>query len=151
MEEAEERVQQIQREIARVVVGQSALIEGLLIALFSGGHALVEGVPGLAKTTAVRTLAEVLGLGFGRIQLLLGRHPSHLNGTIPIPVHQNGQLHQMKHLTIPPELGIRQELEGLNFLGRGSRESQDLLHKLLGALALLQADGSSKTVNSDCI
>ena len=48
-------------EVERVIVGQRELIDGLLIALLCGGHALVEGVPGLAKTTAIRTLAKVLG------------------------------------------------------------------------------------------
>jgi MoxR-like ATPase len=81
VEEAEERVQRIAAEIGRVVVGQRALIEGLLVALLSEGHALVEGVPGLAKTTAVRTLAQVLGLGFGRIQFTPDLLPGDLLGT----------------------------------------------------------------------
>jgi len=79
--EAEERIQRIVDEIGRVVVGQRLLVEGLLVALLSGGHALVEGVPGLAKTTAVRTLAQVLGLGFGRIQFTPDLLPGDLLGT----------------------------------------------------------------------
>jgi len=79
--EAEERIQRIAEEIGRAVVGQRPLIEGLLVALLSGGHALVEGVPGLAKTTAVRTLAQVLGLGFGRIQFTPDLLPGDLLGT----------------------------------------------------------------------
>jgi MoxR-like ATPase len=63
------------------VVGQVALVEGLLVALLSGGHALVEGVPGLAKTTAIRTLAQALGLGFGRIQFTPDLLPGDLLGT----------------------------------------------------------------------
>ena len=81
MAEAEERIQRIAEEIGRVVVGQRPLIEGLLVALLSEGHALVEGVPGLAKTTAVRTLAQVLGLGFGRIQFTPDLLPGDLLGT----------------------------------------------------------------------
>ena len=81
MAEAEERVQRIAAEIGRVVVGQRELVEGLLIALLSKGHALVEGVPGLAKTTAVRTLAQALGLGFGRIQFTPDLLPGDLLGT----------------------------------------------------------------------
>ncbi len=81
MEEAEERIQRIAAEIGRVVVGQRPLIDGLLVALLCGGHALVEGVPGLAKTTAVRTLAQVLGLGFGRIQFTPDLLPGDLLGT----------------------------------------------------------------------
>jgi MoxR-like ATPase len=76
-------------EIGRVVVGQRALVEGLLIALLSGGHALVEGVPGLAKTTAIRTLAEVLGLGFGRIQFTPDLLPGDLLGT-PVYLPERG-------------------------------------------------------------
>jgi MoxR-like ATPase len=64
------------------VVGQRALVEGLLVALLSGGHALVDGVPGLAKTTAVRTLAQALGLGFGRIQFTPDLLPGDLLGTL---------------------------------------------------------------------
>ena len=77
--------QRLAEEMARVVVGQRALIEGLLVALLSGGHALVEGVPGLAKTTAIRTLARILGLGFGRIQFTPDLLPGDLLGT---PVYQ---------------------------------------------------------------
>ncbi len=81
MEAASERLERIRAEIARVVVGQRALVEGLLTALLSRGHALVEGVPGLAKTTTVRTLAQVLGLGFGRIQFTPDLLPGDLLGT----------------------------------------------------------------------
>ena len=81
VEKAEETLQGLTEEIGRVVVGQHGLIEGLLVALLSGGHALVEGVPGLAKTTAVRTLAQVLGQGFGRIQFTPDLLPGDLIGT----------------------------------------------------------------------
>ena len=68
-------------EVGRVVVGQQALLEGLLIGLLAGGHVLVEGVPGLAKTTAVRTLAQALGLGFRRVQFTPDLLPGDLVGT----------------------------------------------------------------------
>ncbi len=77
----QESIQALRGQIGRVVVGQTNLIDGLLIALFAGGHALVEGVPGLAKTTAVRTLAQALGLGFGRIQFTPDLLPADLIGT----------------------------------------------------------------------
>jgi MoxR-like ATPase len=64
-----------------VVVGQTELVDGLLIGLLSRGHVLVEGVPGLAKTTAVRSLAEALGLGFQRIQFTPDLLPADLIGT----------------------------------------------------------------------
>ena len=81
MEDAASALDRIRAEIARVVVGQRALVDGLLVALLARGHALVEGVPGLAKTTAVRTLARVLGLGFGRIQFTPDLLPGDLVGT----------------------------------------------------------------------
>jgi MoxR-like ATPase len=81
VEDAASRLERIRAEIARVVVGQHALVDGLLVALLSRGHALVEGVPGLAKTTAIRTLAQVLGLGFGRIQFTPDLLPGDLLGT----------------------------------------------------------------------
>ncbi len=81
MAAAGETLKRLREEIARVVVGQKQLIDGLLVGLLSGGHVLVEGVPGLAKTTAVRTLAEVLGLGFRRIQFTPDLLPGDLLGT----------------------------------------------------------------------
>jgi MoxR-like ATPase len=68
-------------EVGRAVVGQRGLLEGLLTALLAGGHALVEGVPGLAKTTAVRSLAQALGLGFRRVQFTPDLLPGDLVGT----------------------------------------------------------------------
>ncbi len=68
-------------EVGRVVVGQRELLEGLLTALLAGGHVLVEGVPGLAKTTAVRALAQALGLGFQRVQFTPDLLPGDLIGT----------------------------------------------------------------------
>ena len=81
MAEAEETLKRLRDEVNRVVVGQSALIDGLLVGLLAGGHVLVEGVPGLAKTTAVRTLAQVLGLGFRRIQFTPDLLPGDVVGT----------------------------------------------------------------------
>jgi MoxR-like ATPase len=76
-----ESLARLRAEVARVVVGQQALVDGLLIGLLAGGHVLVEGVPGLAKTTAVRTLAHVLGLGFRRIQFTADLLPGDVVGT----------------------------------------------------------------------
>jgi MoxR-like ATPase len=80
MERAEELLKRLRDEVGRVVVGQAGLVEGLLVGLLSGGHVLVEGVPGLAKTTAVRTLATALGLGFRRIQFTPDLLPGDLTG-----------------------------------------------------------------------
>jgi MoxR-like ATPase len=68
-------------EIKRVIVGQDAMLERLLVALMSGGHVLLEGVPGLAKTLTVKTLAQVLGGSFRRIQFTPDLVPADLVGT----------------------------------------------------------------------
>jgi MoxR-like ATPase len=77
----EDLIKRLLDEVGRVVVGQRALLEGLLVGLLAEGHVLVEGVPGLAKTTAVRTLAHALGLGFRRVQFTPDLLPSDLVGT----------------------------------------------------------------------
>ena len=68
-------------EMKRVIVGQEALLERVFVALLAGGHLLIEGVPGLAKTLTIRTLAEVLGGRFQRIQFTPDLVPSDLVGT----------------------------------------------------------------------
>ncbi len=89
MERAAETLKRLADEIGRVVVGQRELVDGLLIGLVARGHVLVEGVPGLAKTTAVRSLAEALGLGFQRIQFTPDLLPADLLGTqIYVPDRQ---------------------------------------------------------------
>jgi MoxR-like ATPase len=81
MAEPEATLARLVDAVGSRVVGQRPLVEGLLVGLLSGGHVLVEGVPGLAKTTAVRTLAEALGLGFRRIQFTPDLLPGDLVGT----------------------------------------------------------------------
>ena len=68
-------------ELKRVIVGQDAMLERLLVALLAGGHVLLEGVPGLAKTLTVKTLADVLGGAFRRVQFTPDLVPSDLVGT----------------------------------------------------------------------
>ena len=68
-------------EIQKVIIGQDEVIEDLLVALFSKGHCLFVGVPGLAKTLLVSTLAQVLNLGFSRIQFTPDLMPSDITGT----------------------------------------------------------------------
>ena len=74
-------VENIKTEIAKVMVGQEKMIEGLLIGLLTRGHILLEGVPGLAKTTAVNALASSLGLNFKRVQFTPDLLPSDIIGT----------------------------------------------------------------------
>ena len=68
-------------QLARVIVGQQEVIEELLVAMFARGHCLLEGVPGLAKTLMIRTLADALSLGFSRIQFTPDLMPSDITGT----------------------------------------------------------------------
>lgn len=72
----------LRREMARVVVGQDYLVERLLIGLLTGGHLLLEGVPGLAKTLVVSTLAKAVEVSFNRIQFTPDLLPSDLVGTL---------------------------------------------------------------------
>jgi MoxR-like ATPase len=85
---AEERVAQfretyasLMREIGKTIVGHTEIVRGVLICLFSGGHALLEGVPGLGKTLLVKTLAEGLDLHFSRIQFTPDLMPADIIGT----------------------------------------------------------------------
>ena len=71
----------IKTEIGKVIVGQTDVVDQLLIALFCGGHALLVGVPGLAKTLLISTLARVLNLSFNRIQFTPDLMPSDITGT----------------------------------------------------------------------
>jgi MoxR-like ATPase len=71
----------LRAEIGKVIVGHQAIVDGTLIALFGGGHVLLEGVPGLGKTLLVRTLGEVLDLSFNRIQFTPDLMPADILGT----------------------------------------------------------------------
>jgi MoxR-like ATPase len=77
-QEADDRIRQ---EVHKVIVGQEAVVENVLIALFVGGHCLLTGLPGTAKTLLVRTLARTLGLKFNRIQFTPDLMPSDITGT----------------------------------------------------------------------
>jgi MoxR-like ATPase len=74
-------VSRIEEEVARVMVGQSEIVRDVLICLIAGGHALLEGVPGLGKTMLVRTLGEALDLDFSRIQFTPDLMPADITGT----------------------------------------------------------------------
>ncbi len=74
-------IQNIKTEISKVLVGQEKMVEGLLAGLLCRGHILLEGVPGLAKTTAVNALAKTLGLDFKRVQFTPDLLPSDIIGT----------------------------------------------------------------------
>jgi len=82
IKEESQSIDRIMAEMSKVIVGQKELLERMLIALIVQGHLLLEGVPGLAKTLAVKTLARVLNLGFQRIQFTPDLLPADLTGTM---------------------------------------------------------------------
>src|SRR6266436_6050355 len=79
---AVDRLNAVRREIAKVIVGQDDVVEGVLICLLSGGHVLLEGVPGLGKTTLLRTLARTLQLKYSRIQFTPDLMPADIVGSM---------------------------------------------------------------------
>src|ERR1700681_228819 len=85
LKERIERFQDVQRgivrEVRKVIVGQDEVIEQVMISLFVGGHCLITGLPGTAKTLLVRTLSEILGLEVRRIQFTPDLMPSDITGT----------------------------------------------------------------------
>ncbi len=81
VQQLKDAYEQVRRELAAVIVGQDAVIEQLLVALFAGGHCILEGVPGLAKTLMISTLSQALDLSFDRIQFTPDLMPSDITGT----------------------------------------------------------------------
>jgi MoxR-like ATPase len=87
---AAERLNTVRREIAKVIVGQDDVVEGVLICLLAGGHVLLEGVPGLGKTTLLRTLARTLQLKYSRIQFTPDLMPADIVGSMIIESDDRG-------------------------------------------------------------
>ena len=81
----------IETEVGKVIVGQEEVIRHVLVAVVAGGHALLEGVPGLGKTMLIRTLAEVLDLQFGRIQFTPDLMPADIVGTDILEESEDGR------------------------------------------------------------
>jgi MoxR-like ATPase len=84
-------VRRLRDEVAKVIVGHEAIVEGVVMALLAGGHALLEGVPGLGKTMLVRTLAEAVDLSFSRVQFTPDLMPADILGTNVIVEDERGQ------------------------------------------------------------
>ena len=76
-----ERLQALRSEVAKVVVGQQAMVERILVGLIGDGHILIEGVPGLAKTTAVKAVSDGIATQFARVQFSPEVLPAELLGT----------------------------------------------------------------------
>ncbi len=95
----------ITREVAKVYIGQEELVLSTLVALFSGGHVLIESVPGLGKTLFVRTLGKVLGCQFGRIQFTADLMPSDVTGA---PIFDM----KTQEFRLPPRPGLHAAAAG---------------------------------------
>jgi MoxR-like ATPase len=92
---------EIKKQLSRVIVGQDQVIEELLIALFSRGHCILEGVPGLAKTLMISTLSKCLSLAFSRIQFTPDLMPSDITGTEVIEENRSTGHREFKFLEGP--------------------------------------------------
>ena len=104
----QERIQEVIQEVAKVVVGQEYMVHRLLIGLFTQGHILLEGVPGLAKTLTINTLSQVLDLKFNRIQFTPDLLPADVVGTM-IYNQQTGQF-EVKHGPVFANLILADEI-----------------------------------------
>lgn len=91
-----EKIQKLKNELSKVVIGQETMIDALLIGLLTNGHVLLEGVPGLAKTTTVKALSQVLDLNFNRVQFTPDLLPSDIIGA---------QIYDMKEQTFKIKRG----------------------------------------------
>lgn len=90
LESAVSRLRQVRSEIAKVIVGQEDVVEGVLICLVAGGHVLLEGVPGLGKTTLLRTLSRALQLKYSRIQFTPDLMPGDIVGSMVVDTGDHG-------------------------------------------------------------
>ena len=75
------KYQELKSEIGKIIIGQDKVVDSLLISIFTGGHCLLVGVPGLAKTLMINTLSKTLGLNYSRIQFTPDLMPSDIIGT----------------------------------------------------------------------
>src|SRR5215475_2003530 len=90
---------QIQTELAKVIIGQREVIEQILIALLAGGHCLITGAPGLAKTLLVKSIAQIFHLKFQRIQFTPDLMPADITGTEIL--HDTGEQRKMVFIRGP--------------------------------------------------
>ena len=91
----------LKSEIAKIIVGQDEVIDHVLTGLFSGGHILIEGVPGLAKTLLISTIAKALNLSFSRIQFTPDLMPSDITGTDILVTGATGEAREFQYIKGP--------------------------------------------------
>src|ERR687889_1592263 len=102
------KIKTVLEEVGKVVVGQDYMVNRLLVGLFTNGHILLEGVPGLAKTLTISTLAKVLHLNFQRVQFTPDLLPSDLVGTMIY--NQNQSVFEVKKGPIFANLVLADEI-----------------------------------------
>src|SRR5690349_22729965 len=90
VEQATAQMSRVREEISKIIVGQTDVIDGVLVCLLAGGHVLLEGVPGLGKTTLLRTLARVLDLRYSRIQFTPDLMPGDIVGSMVMESDEHG-------------------------------------------------------------
>src|SRR5215813_91496 len=90
LQQAVDRLNSVRNEIAKVIVGQDDVVEGVLICLLASGHVLLEGVPGLGKTTLLRTLSRTLQLKYSRIQFTPDLMPADIVGSMVMESDERG-------------------------------------------------------------
>ena len=101
VQKCEQAYKRIREELAKVIVGQDEVVEQVLVAIFARGHALLEGVPGLAKTLLISSLAQALHLSFKRIQFTPDLMPSDVTGTEVIQENVETRAREYKFLPGP--------------------------------------------------
>src|SRR5438093_12210086 len=89
VEQVKDTLTRARQEVGKVIIGQSEVVDKALITIFTGHHALIEGVPGVAKTLLVRTLARILGCEFARIQFTPDLMPADITGTNVFNLQRN--------------------------------------------------------------
>ena len=119
-------LEQVLFEVKRTIVGQDVLLERMAIGLLSGGHLLVEGVPGLAKTLAVKSLAGAIGGQFQRIQFTPYLVPADLTGTRVYRQH-SGEFDRIHRVGVG--LDVDQQRRGAHHLDRGHRGDRGVGHR----------------------
>ena len=100
----------LREEIAKVIVGHDEIVEGVLICLFAGGHALLEGVPGLGKTLLIRTLSDALHLQFARIQFTPDLMPADITGTTVVVESDEGRTFEFRRGPLFAQMVLADEI-----------------------------------------
>lgn len=98
VEELQSSIKAIKNELSKVIIGQDEIIQNLLTSLLAKGHCLLVGVPGLAKTLIIKTLADVLDLQFNRIQFTPDLMPSDITGTEILEENQSTKKRDFKFI-----------------------------------------------------